>query len=84
MIGVFVLIFSGIYQFVEIDHGRHEMNWFQPIYFSLVTMTTLGYGDVVPVSTPAQMITMLQVVMGYVMLGGLLSIFSNKLARRAE
>lgn len=84
MIGVFVLLFSWIYQFVDINHGQHEMDWFQPIYFSLVTMTTLGYGDVVPVSTSAQMVAMLQVVMGYVMLGGLLSIFSNKLARRAE
>jgi hypothetical protein len=47
-------------------------------------MTTLGYGDVIPVSTGAQMIAMLQVLLGYIMLGGLLSIFSNKLARRAE
>jgi uncharacterized protein YjbI with pentapeptide repeats len=84
MIAIFVLVFAGFYDIVEVDYGRHNPSWFQPIYFSLVTMTTLGYGDVIPVSTGAQMIAMLQVLLGYIMLGGLLSIFSNKLARRAE
>jgi voltage-gated potassium channel Kch len=54
------------------------------IYFSVVTLTTLGYGDIVPSSTAAQVLCMVEVFMGYVMLGGLLSIFSNKMARRAE
>jgi hypothetical protein len=32
----------------------------------------------------AQILAMIEVVIGYVMLGGLLSIFSNKMARRAD
>ena len=52
----------------------------------LDTLHRLGrrYGDIVPASAAAQGIAMLEVVIGYMMLGGLLSIFSNKIARRAE
>ncbi len=84
MIGILAIIFAGFYTQVEINYGIHEDSWFLPLYFSIVTMTTLGYGDVLPVSTGAQILAMVQVLIGYIMLGGLLSIFSNKLARRAE
>jgi Ion channel len=39
--------------------SRHSM-----MYFSLVTLTTLGYGDVVPVSHPARMFAALEAVTG--------------------
>jgi hypothetical protein len=32
----------------------------------------------------AQILAMIEVAIGYVMLGGLLSIFANKMARRAD
>jgi len=37
-----------------------------------------------PTARTAQIVAMAEVFLGYVMLGGLLSIFSNKMARRAE
>lgn len=81
--GVFALVFSGIYPFVEIDYGGHETA-ISSVYFSVVTLTTLGYGDVLPASQTAQLVVMLEVVLGYVMLGGLLSIFATKMGRRGE
>lgn len=78
-----VVIFSCLYTTVGIDYGEHE-TWLSPLYFSVVTLTTLGYGDVLPSSVMGQVVAMLQVVTGYVMLGGLLSIFSNKMASRAD
>ncbi|MEZ6194652.1 MAG: pentapeptide repeat-containing protein [Planctomycetota bacterium] len=80
--GAMSLFFAFAYHFVDIDYGDHR-TWFSPLYFSIVTMTTLGYGDAVPASVPAQMLAVSQAVLGYVMLGGLLSILSEKLARRA-
>jgi uncharacterized protein YjbI with pentapeptide repeats len=77
------LIFAAIYTQVEIDYGRHE-TLFSPIYFSFVTLTTLGYGDAVPSSLTAQIFVTLQAITGYMGLGGLLSILGNKMARRAE
>jgi uncharacterized protein YjbI with pentapeptide repeats len=80
---VFVaLIFAGIYTQVDLDYGAHE-TWLSPIYYSVVTFTTLGYGDVLPASVAAQVIAMVEVVLGYVALGGLLAILADKLARRA-
>ena len=52
-------------------------------YFSVVTFTTLGFGDVVADNASARFLVALEVIFGYVMLGGLISIFSNKLASRS-
>ena len=82
-IGVLLLVFAWLYSFVGIDYGRYATE-LSPFYFSVVTMTTLGFGDVVPQTIGGQIITMLEVSTGYIMLGGLLSIFSNKLARRGD
>jgi voltage-gated potassium channel Kch len=76
-------LFAGLYALVGVDYGDHE-TFLSPLYFSVVTLTTLGFGDVLPASTAGQMLVMIEVVIGYVALGGLLSIFANKMARRAE
>ena len=78
-----VLAFASLYTTVGISYGAHE-TWLSPLYFSVVTMTTLGYGDVLPSSVMGQVVAMCQVITGYVMLGGLLSIFSSKMASRAD
>jgi hypothetical protein len=53
------------------------------IYYSVVTFTTLGFGDITPNTTEAAYWVMAEVILGYVMLGGLISIFATKLARRS-
>ena len=78
-----IIIFATLYCTVNIDYGEHPTG-LSPLYFSVVTLTTLGYGDAVPASLPAQVIAILEVLCGYMLLGGLLSIFANKMARRAE
>jgi len=77
------LAFAAIYTQVDIDYGEY-VTFFSPIYFSFVTLTTLGYGDAVPASLAAQIFVTLQAITGYMGLGGLLSILGNKMARRAE
>ena len=82
-IGALAVVFAALYSFVGVDYGEYE-TWLSPFYYSVVTLTTLGYGDVLPSTLGGQVVAMLEVSIGYVMLGGLLSIFSNKMARRAE
>lgn len=77
------IVFAAIYTQVSIDYGEYKTP-FSPIYFSFVTLTTLGYGDAVPSSLIAQIVVTLQAISGYMGLGGLLSILGNKMARRAE
>lgn len=42
----------------------HESGGPDFIYYSFVTLTTLGYGDITPISTPAQSLSLLEAVMG--------------------
>jgi len=63
--------------------GKSKPSFFGCIYYSVVTFTTLGFGDIIPVNDLARFVVMLEVILGYIMLGGLISIFSNKLARRS-
>ena len=67
---------------MAIDYGAHKAP-LSSLYFSIVTLTTLGFGDVLPADGWAQGAVLAEVVLGYVMLGGLLSIFADKMARRA-
>ncbi len=83
LVVVQIFLFAWLYTLVGVDYGDHP-TFLSPIYYSVVTLTTLGYGDIVPASTAAQVIAILEVSLGYTMLGGLLSILSNKMARRAD
>lgn len=77
------VLFSIIYTQVPIDYGDYETS-LSPLYFSVVTLTTLGYGDALPASMSAQIVVLFEVIIGYVMLGGVLSIFANRMGRRAD
>ena len=79
---VLAVSFALIYTQVGLQYGS-DYTWLSPFYFSIVTFTTLGYGDILPVTAVAQAVVMIEVILGYVMLGGMLSLISNKLARRA-
>lgn len=57
---------------------------FTMLYYSVVTFTTLGFGDVTPLNKIAAFFILLEVIVGYIMLGGLISILANKLAKRAD
>ncbi|PZF79641.1 potassium channel family protein [Jiangella anatolica] len=54
------------------------------LYFSVVTLGTVGYGDVHPVGQEARIAAMVQVVFDLVVIGALLAIASSQLAHRLE
>ena len=80
----FALLFGRLYA-THPTWFQQEMGPLSPWYFSVVTFTTLGFGDLTPKPEcwQAQAWVMAEVILGYIMLGGLISIFANKLARRA-
>lgn len=83
---IFVSWFGLQYFFLGPEHFKSDpmpWDWETAGYFSIVTFTTLGFGDVVPKSHWAARLVMAEVVAGYVMLGGLISIFASKIARRS-
>jgi len=38
-------------------------------YFSAMTITTVGYGDIVPITTPARILTAVEAILGVVLIG---------------
>lgn len=83
-IALVTLVFGGLYALVGVRAGPHDVGPLTYLYYSVVTLTSLGYGDIVPANGAGQLLAMVQVCLGYMMLGGLISILANKMARRAE
>lgn len=52
---------------------RTDTLLFHFIYYSFVTLSTLGYGDIVPVSTPARFISALEAITGQIYLSVLVA-----------
>ena len=63
LVGV-ALLFAVLYSFVLLD--EEDMSGPSLFYYSVVTLTTLGYGDIVPVSGAARMLAATEAVVGYV------------------
>jgi len=85
---IFALIFYCCFYNVnhtnfDIRHINQSFPFLTFWYFSIATFTTLGSGDIIPMNDWLQVVVMVEVFLGYIMLGGLISIFANKLARRS-
>jgi len=85
---IFAVIYWWRFGCERIAFNVDQLRGIQPdfldyLYYSVVTFTTLGFGDIVPRDKGARLVVGAEVILGYIMLGGLISIFANKLARRA-
>jgi len=59
--------------------------YFRGMYFSFITLTSVGYGEIVPISVAAQALTILESVMGVLLLSFSLGIvFSSNLNIKEE
>lgn len=65
------------------DYSNSAQTWFTPFYYSVVTYTTLGYGDVTAASMLGEILVISEVIVGYFTLGLLLAILANTIARRS-
>ena len=72
------LLFAFIYWILGPQSFATQHLDFNPItlfYYSVVTFTTLGFGDIIPRTTTAAMWVTMEVILGYIMLGGLITIY---------
>ncbi|QDW62486.1 two pore domain potassium channel family protein [Oerskovia sp. KBS0722] len=54
------------------------------LYFTVVTLGTVGYGDVHPVGQAARVITMVQILFDLAVIGVLVAVATQRLKERAE
>lgn len=57
----------------------HEGKFYDYFYYSIVTFTTLGYGEIVPIIGVQKLLASLEVVFGYFMLGMFINLMNRKL-----
>jgi Ion channel len=55
---------NALSKLAQAQHGKEVWDFVDFAYFSCVTMTTLGYGDIVPNSRSARMAVMAQAWLG--------------------
>jgi uncharacterized protein YjbI with pentapeptide repeats len=65
------------------DYSGSAQSWITPFYYSIVTYTTLGFGDITPQHWLGEIIVVAEVVLGYTTLGLLLAILANRVARQS-
>ena len=85
-------IFSLMYVVIEtltpgafISSSGAEITWQRLTYFSLVTISTLGYGDIVPVAPAAQSLSAMEASIGTlyiaILIGRFVSLYRSELPR---
>ena len=86
----FLAVFLGVYVaasvgFFLLDAGRATL--FDSFYWSIVSLSTVGYGDVIPATVPARLFTMgvlfTQIFLGGYLLSVIVGIVSEESQRRA-
>ncbi len=83
---VFGVILAGFYFLIDLPlDASHKMvsqmdgHWFDYIYFSIVTLTSLGFGDVVPLTLAGKILASIEAVFGFIMLGIFITLIQKKI-----
>jgi hypothetical protein len=82
-----IFIFSLVYVFIFADDFKGDpIGYVQSLYFSVVTVTTLGFGDLTPKldEAPLLLVVTFQVILGVITIGLFLNSISHKLSERKD
>jgi voltage-gated potassium channel len=69
---IFILLFATIYLVVannRPDSFSETLDRTDALYFTVTVFTTVGFGDIVPLTEVARIVTMLQMIMGLILVG---------------
>ena len=65
-----------------VDQDGNQLEGFEFVYFSIVTITTLGYGDYLPAGTLGQVLVSLEVMLGILIIGFFMVSIGHALSSR--
>jgi len=61
-------ISSGLFFYVESDLNTGVKNFGDAFYFTVVSLTTVGFGDIVPISDAGKWVTVLMIISGIILI----------------
>ncbi|MCT7985963.1 ion transporter [Laspinema sp. A4] len=80
-----VFVYSGlIYQVEHPTNPQAFRTFIDAVYFCVVTMTTVGFGDVTPLSQGGRLLTILMIISGIALIPGQLGALIKELVRNAN
>ena len=72
-----IIVFAAVYRIIDrLSDGAHftvagavrDLSFTDSLYFSIITLSTVGYGDMVPLSSLVRLIAAAQIICGVVLL----------------
>ncbi|WP_340069328.1 potassium channel family protein [Pseudoalteromonas piscicida] len=79
-----MLLFALVYFFLKSDFSHDDFGFVDSMYLSVVTITTLGYGDITPKSDILKIATSSQAFLGIMFFGLFLNSIANKVAQKED
>jgi hypothetical protein len=83
---MFAMVMAGVYYALDvsqIDQTQRiisaNSHWYDYFYFSIVTLTSLGFGDIIPHDFFGKFFVSLEVFFGFIMLGIFISLIQKKM-----
>ena len=73
-------VFNGIYNGIAYNIASYNPNFFEALYFSIVTFTTLGFGDFAP-KPLFQLFASLEALFGAIFIALFIFVFARKMSR---
>ena len=74
-----VLVFGAVFY-----HFTEGLGWVDAFYFCTITLTTVGYGDIVPHTDPGKLFTIFYVLMGIGIIGTFANLFIKNTGIRRQ
>ncbi len=79
-----VIISFGIIYWIYPSFWKEPLSFVQSIYFSVITITTLGYGDIYPFDDYARIFTAIEALLGLLIIGFFLNSLAHTMTHSEE
>jgi voltage-gated potassium channel len=73
-----------LFLWTELGHNPGVDSTFDALYMTIATMTTVGYGDVVPLTTPGRVVAMLAMLTGVSLYAGYTALIAGAIVEAGQ